>query len=76
MRRNLSHIAAMAFNEPLLLEPAYARVFFCALASQMGIGTVRDTRGELLTGDQIANELALFGEEERSVEQKPYEFLR
>ncbi|EJH2459168.1 phage tail protein, partial [Escherichia coli] len=26
MRCNLSHIAAMAFNEPLLLEPAYARV--------------------------------------------------
>ncbi|WP_409254780.1 hypothetical protein, partial [Escherichia coli] len=25
MRCNLSHIAAMAFNEPLLLEPAYAR---------------------------------------------------
>ncbi|EPH9874113.1 hypothetical protein ACS37F_005305, partial [Escherichia coli] len=23
MRCNLSHIAAMAFNEPLLLEPAY-----------------------------------------------------
>ncbi|MEK8410973.1 hypothetical protein P2N86_23155, partial [Escherichia coli] len=22
----------MAFNEPLMLEPAYARVFFCALA--------------------------------------------
>lgn len=71
--RNLPHIASMAFNSPLLIEPAYARVFFCALASQMGIGTVRDTRGELLTGDQIANELALFGEEERSVEQKPYQ---
>ncbi|EJN3877364.1 hypothetical protein, partial [Escherichia coli] len=26
MRRNLSHIIAAAFNEPLLLEPAYARV--------------------------------------------------
>ncbi len=25
--RNLPHIASMAFNEPLLLEPAYARVF-------------------------------------------------
>ncbi|STL02248.1 phage head-tail preconnector protein [contains: scaffold protein] [Escherichia coli] len=25
MRRNLSHIIAAAFNEPLLLEPAYAR---------------------------------------------------
>ena len=36
MRRNLSHIAAMAFNEPLLLEPAYARVFFCALGKEMG----------------------------------------
>ncbi|EPD0070613.1 TPA: hypothetical protein ACWZ7G_005173, partial [Escherichia coli] len=24
MRRNLSHIIAAAFNEPLLLEPAYA----------------------------------------------------
>ncbi|HHG8731127.1 TPA: S49 family peptidase [Citrobacter freundii] len=71
--RNLPHIASMAFNSPLLIEPAYARVFFCALASQMGIGTVRDTRGELLTGDQIANELALFGEEERSVERKPYQ---
>ena len=30
--RNLPHIASMAFNEPLMLEPAYARVFFCALA--------------------------------------------
>ncbi|EJW0410738.1 phage tail protein, partial [Escherichia coli] len=36
MRCNLSHIAAMAFNEPLLLEPAYARVFFCALGKEMG----------------------------------------
>jgi hypothetical protein len=26
--RNLPHIASLAFNEPLLLEPAYARVFF------------------------------------------------
>ncbi len=35
--RNLPHIASMAFNEPLMLEPAYARVFFCALAGQLGI---------------------------------------
>lgn len=40
MRRNLSHIAAMAFNEPLLLEPAYARVFFCALGKEMGAGSL------------------------------------
>ncbi|EKR2074128.1 TPA_asm: S49 family peptidase [Salmonella enterica subsp. salamae] len=36
MPRNLSHIAAMAFNEPLLLEPAYARVFFCTLGREIG----------------------------------------
>lgn len=36
MSRNLSHIAAAAFSEPLLLEPAYARVFFCALGREMG----------------------------------------
>ncbi|HCK2311440.1 TPA: S49 family peptidase [Escherichia coli] len=40
MRRNLSHIAAMAFKEPLLLEPAYARVFFCALGKEMGAGSL------------------------------------
>lgn len=40
MRRNLSHIAAMAFNEPLLLEPAYARVFFCALGKEIGAGNL------------------------------------
>ncbi|EIS4016831.1 S49 family peptidase [Salmonella enterica] len=40
MKRNLSHIAAMAFNEPLLLEPAYARVFFCALGREMGAGSL------------------------------------
>ncbi|WP_249514676.1 hypothetical protein, partial [Escherichia coli] len=28
---SLTHYSAAAFNEPLLLEPAYARVFFCAL---------------------------------------------
>lgn len=39
--RNLPHIASMAFNEPLLLEPAYARVFFCALAGQLGITRLR-----------------------------------
>ncbi|HFF9407536.1 TPA: S49 family peptidase [Escherichia coli] len=40
MSRNLPHIAAAAFNEPLLLEPAYARVFFCALGKEMGAGSL------------------------------------
>ncbi|WP_202303703.1 S49 family peptidase [Dryocola clanedunensis] len=64
--RNLPHIAGMAFNQPLLLEPAYARVFFCALASQMGINSVRGTGGELITGEQLPAELAMFGDERQS----------
>ncbi|MSL00612.1 S49 family peptidase [Escherichia coli] len=40
MRRNLSHIIAAAFNEPLLLEPAYARVFFCALGREIGAASL------------------------------------
>ncbi|MDM3448000.1 S49 family peptidase [Citrobacter sp. Cb027] len=40
MSRNLTHIAAAAFNEPLLLEPAYARVFFCALGREMGAASL------------------------------------
>jgi signal peptide peptidase SppA len=40
VRRNLSHIIAAAFNEPLLLEPAYARVFFCALGREIGAASL------------------------------------
>ncbi|HDS7425955.1 TPA: S49 family peptidase [Escherichia coli] len=40
MRRNLSHIIAAAFNEPLLLKPAYARVFFCALGREIGAASL------------------------------------
>ncbi|MCY1698653.1 S49 family peptidase [Lelliottia sp. SL45] len=36
MPRNLAHIASTAFNEPLMLEPAYARVFFSALGKETG----------------------------------------
>ena len=42
--RNLQHIASLAFNEPLLLEPAYARDLFCALAGQLAsVDGVADT---------------------------------
>lgn len=63
--RNLPHIASMAFNEPLMLEPAYARVFFCALAGQLGITRLTDTvSGITLGAGQIAEPLALFGEDD------------
>ncbi len=63
--RNLPHIASMAFNEPLMLEPAYARVFFCALAGQLGITRLTDTvSGATLGAEQIVEPLALFGDDE------------
>ena len=63
--RNLPHIASMAFNEPLMLEPAYARVFFCALAGQLGITRLTDTvSGITLDAGRIAEPLALFGEDD------------
>ncbi len=63
--RNLPHIASMAFNEPLMLEPAYARVFFCALAGQLGITRLTDTvSGATIGAEQIAEPLALFGDDE------------
>lgn len=63
--RNLPHIASMAFNEPLMLEPAYARVFFCALAGQLGITRLTDTvSGITLDAGQIAEPLELFGEDD------------
>ncbi|HIG8794775.1 TPA: S49 family peptidase [Raoultella terrigena] len=63
--RNLPHIASMAFNEPLLLEPAYARVFFCALAGQLGITRLTDTvSGITLGAEQMAEPLMLFGDDE------------
>ncbi|QGU10429.1 S49 family peptidase [Leclercia sp. J807] len=63
--RNLPHIASMAFNEPLMLEPAYARVFFCALAGQLGMTRLTDTvSGATLGAEQIAEPLALFGDDE------------
>lgn len=37
MQRNLPHILSRATHAPLLLEPAYARVFFCALGKEAGI---------------------------------------
>lgn len=58
--RNLPHIASMAFNEPLMLEPAYARVFFCALAGLLGISRLTDAvSGDSLTAGEAPAKLAL-----------------
>ncbi len=52
--RNYQHLAARTFNQPLLLEPAYARVFFSALSERFGTERLIDaTTGQQLAGEEL-----------------------
>ena len=64
MQRNLPHIFSQATNAPLLLEPAYARVFFCALGREAGIASLQIPQSsekleladmELITGEYMSD---------------------
>lgn len=46
MPNNLAHIASMAFNRPVLLEPGYARLFYSTLAGRMGVDAIINVQGE------------------------------
>lgn len=50
---NYTHIASRVLNKPLLLEPAYARVFFSAMASRLGIESLADAEGQILVGEKL-----------------------
>ncbi|MFX2611894.1 S49 family peptidase [Enterobacter mori] len=57
--RNLQYVAARTLNQPLLMEPAYARVFFCALSERLGVSRIVDAvTGQEIGGDS-AKELAI-----------------
>lgn len=74
--RNLPHIASMAFNEPLMLEPAYARVFFCALAGQLGISRLTDAvSGDSLTAQEALATLALSGDDDGPRQTRSYQVM-
>ncbi|MBF4401041.1 S49 family peptidase, partial [Vibrio anguillarum] len=61
MVRNLAHIANLAFNRPVALEPGYARVFYSVLASEMGIGRLIDgSTGEVLDAQRMEQEAASY----------------
>ncbi|WP_139490913.1 S49 family peptidase [Escherichia coli] len=74
--RNLPHIASMAFNEPLMLEPAYARVFFCALAGQLGISRLTDAvSGDSLIAGEAPAALALSGDDDGPRQARSYQVM-
>ncbi|CAI1718005.1 S49 family peptidase [Serratia quinivorans] len=48
------HLAARVFNQPLLLEPAYARVFFSVLGERLGASRLVDAvTGQAYAGDAL-----------------------
>ncbi|WP_028302623.1 S49 family peptidase [Oceanospirillum beijerinckii] len=59
--KNYPHLSARVLNTPLLVEPGYARVFFSALASRLGIVQLSDAEGEILTGEKLQVDLGSFG---------------
>ncbi|STJ12772.1 minor capsid protein C from bacteriophage origin [Escherichia coli] len=74
--RNLPHITSMAFNEPLMLEPAYARVFFCALAGQLGISRLTDAvSGDSLTAGEAPAALALSVDDDGPRQARSYQVM-
>lgn len=63
-QRNLAHIVSQAFNKPLLLEPAYARVFFSALGKETGVTSISIPQDDVvLSADAMADVTASFMED-------------
>jgi len=52
--RNYQHLAVRALNQPLMLEPAYARVFFSTLSERFGANRLVDgMTGQAFAGDDL-----------------------
>ncbi len=70
--KNYPHLSARVLNTPLLVEPGYARVFFSALASRLGIVQLSDAEGEILTGEKLQVDLGSFGGRRDQSESRSY----
>ena len=53
LNTNLPNIMSRVLNQPLMMEPAYAKTFFAGIASRMGISHLRDLNGEVLDRDKL-----------------------
>lgn len=60
------HIATRAFNPPLMIEPAYARVFFSVLGERFGADRLVDAvSGQSLAADEMKRTAARWDDQER-----------
>lgn len=71
--KNYPQLAARLLNQPLLVEPGYARVFFSALASRLGIAQMADTEGSVLTVEDM--EAAASGYSSSRDRDRPFELI-
>ncbi|WP_234262265.1 S49 family peptidase [Klebsiella aerogenes] len=67
------HVAARVLNQPLLLEPAYARVFFSALGERFGATRLVDgVTGQAYSGDEMQRMAIGWGEDGGGRRMKSY----
>lgn len=67
------HVAARVLNQPLLLEPAYARVFFSALGERFGATRLVDgVTGQAYSGEEMQKLAIGWGEEGSGRRMKSY----
>ncbi len=67
------NIAARVLNQPLLLEPGYARVFLGALAPRLGIASLQDEFGLIESQEKLRMRADSFGSDRPR--NRPYEVL-
>lgn len=60
MPNNHPHIASRVLNQPILLEPSYAKTFFSALSGRLGITQLTDAGGQVLIGEKLQMEASSF----------------
>lgn len=73
MSRNLAHISSQAFNEPLLLEPVYARTFFSALGKEVGAESIEiPQENRILSAEEMEEATASFSAGNGARVAKPY----
>lgn len=67
------NIAARVLNQPLLLEPGYARVFLGALAPRLGVASLQDEFGLIESQEKLRMRADSFGSDRPR--NRPYEVL-
>lgn len=76
MPTNHPHIAGRVLNQPILLEPGYASVFFSALSSRLGITQLTAIDGAVSLGEKMQLDAASFTRTRDSdSEPRPYQVI-